>query len=1165
MAAENFKVKKGLEVGTGTTINATGINVTGVVTATQLVGDGSGLTNVVGSGSGVVVKDEGSAVGTAGTINFVGGGVAATLSAGQATITIDSGGLSDIVSDTTPQLGGNLDLNSKDITGSGDIDITGNLNISGISTFGGNATITQDLDVDGHTELDSLNVDGHTELDNLNVSGISTFAGITTVTGETLFTKQLNVSGVSTFQNNVHLLDDDKLLIGGSVGTHDGIEIYHESDQSYIVDSGTGQLFIRGAAAIHLENASGSEKFARFVQNAAAELFFNDTKRFSTSGVGVTVFDQLDVGTGTTVKSSGINVTGIITATSFSGLLVGNVQGNATSASSCSGNAATATEATNVTVTANNSTDETVYPVFVDGATGTQGAETDTGLNYNPSTGNLSATKFTGDGSGLTSIPSAQLSGALPALDGSALTNIAGSGSGIIIRHDGNVVGTASSINFSTNLDVSAISAGIVTVTASGGGSGISTANVVTDTLNVSGVSTLTGNVRIGDNASVSTSNAGDDLVVGNLTGGHGITIVSGQANGNLNFADSGSGNAGAIMYNHSENAMRFRVGGGEKLRITGAGHVGIGTEDPTDAVTSDNTKKLSVGIVSAYQFYGNGLSVAGVATATSFVGSGASLTSLNADNLGSGTIPNGRFPTTLPAVSGANLTNLPAGNLTGTVDIARIADSAVTFAKMQDVGTGVLIGRNDSGGGVMETLTAAEVRTLINVEDGATAGGGISTASSNVQVTFEILSTSSNSNGYRFSGPGNDGNDANPDLYLVRGQRYRFIQNAGSHPFEIQSTAGGSAYSTGVTNNGGNSGNIDFNVQHDAPTRLYYQCTSHGGMIGNIYITGGASWQTTDVNTSTTEEIFTNLNVGIGTDDPESRLTIFERVANSDGVKTLLSLISDKSDMTPGTRSGGAIRFLNQDDNNSAQALIQVNDPDSHSGSEALRERTADFNFKQSSGGLNSLITSLTIKGETGNVGIGTDNPNTKVHISGDSGATNILRIDTDTNAITIHDHSQFVGYIGNDSGKLFINAGGTEDTLSLRTNGASRIQITNSGIDVTGIIKFGTSNISSGTHTFTASAGSAVNVDTTAIGSATAIEYTIFISNGSNIQSQKVLIMDNGTTAYSQEFAMMSNPNMIATFSADVNGGNVRLRATPETGISGSTTIKFSKMIIE
>ena len=40
--------------------------------------------------------------------------------------------------------------------------------------------------------------------------------------------------------------------------------------------------------------------------------------------------------------------------------------------------------------------------------------------------------------------------------------------------------------------------------------------------------------------------------------------------------------------------------------------------------------------------------------------GSGASLTALNATQLGSGTGPDARFPATLPAVSGANLTNLP-------------------------------------------------------------------------------------------------------------------------------------------------------------------------------------------------------------------------------------------------------------------------------------------------------------------------------------------------------------------------------------------------------------------------------------------------------------------------------------------------------------------------
>ena len=60
----------------------------------------------------------------------------------------------------------------------------------------------------------------------------------------------------------------------------------------------------------------------------------------------------------------------------------------------------TSQTANDVTVSANNSTDETVYPVFVDGATGAQGVESDTGLTYNPSSGILTATQFTGALSG---------------------------------------------------------------------------------------------------------------------------------------------------------------------------------------------------------------------------------------------------------------------------------------------------------------------------------------------------------------------------------------------------------------------------------------------------------------------------------------------------------------------------------------------------------------------------------------------------------------------------------------------------------------------------------------------------------------------------------------------------------------------------------------------
>ena len=118
----------------------------------------------------------------------------------------------------------------------------------------------------------------------------------------------------------------------------------------------------------------------------------------------------------------------------------------------------------------------------------------------------------------------------------------------------------------------------------------------------------------------------------------------------------------------------------------------------------------------------------------------------------------------------------------------------------------------------------------------------GVSTitvpANANPHSSWDVVNNSASS--YRFTGPGQDGAEDNPNIYLVRGQRYVFKMNASGHPFQIRVANGGAAYSDGVTNNGAQTGNVVFNVQHDAPAQLYYQCTSHGGMVGNIYIVGG-------------------------------------------------------------------------------------------------------------------------------------------------------------------------------------------------------------------------------------------------------------------------------------------------------------------------------------
>ena len=112
-------------------ITGTGnINITGVVTATKFVGDGSGLSGIVASGSGVVIKDSGSLVGTAGTINFGNNLSVSAISGGSVTITASGGG------------GGT----------------------SGINTISGVVNIANDLDVDGHTNLDNVSIAGVTTM-----------------------------------------------------------------------------------------------------------------------------------------------------------------------------------------------------------------------------------------------------------------------------------------------------------------------------------------------------------------------------------------------------------------------------------------------------------------------------------------------------------------------------------------------------------------------------------------------------------------------------------------------------------------------------------------------------------------------------------------------------------------------------------------------------------------------------------------------------------------------------------------------------------------------------------------------------------------------------------------------------------------------------------------
>ena len=143
------------------------------------------------------------------------------------------------------------------------------------------------------------------------LTGLFTLAGISTVTGTTLFSKQLNVSGVSTFHGNVNLLDGDRLRIGSS----EDLQVYHDGNHSYIAENGAGDLKIQASAgSILLQRDNGHEMIKANV-GGSVDLYHNDTLRFATTSDGASVTGNLAVsGVLTYEDVTNVDSVGIVTA-----------------------------------------------------------------------------------------------------------------------------------------------------------------------------------------------------------------------------------------------------------------------------------------------------------------------------------------------------------------------------------------------------------------------------------------------------------------------------------------------------------------------------------------------------------------------------------------------------------------------------------------------------------------------------------------------------------------------------------------------------------------------------------------------------------------------------------------------------------------------------------
>ena len=76
--------------------------------------------------------------------------------------------------------------------------------------------------------------------------------------------------------------------------------------------------------------------------------------------------------------------------------------------------------------------------------------------------------------------------------------------------------------------------------------------------------------------------------------------------------------------------------------------------------------------------------------------------------------------------------------------------------------------------------------------------------------------------------------------------------------------------------------------------------------------------------------------------------------------------------------------------------------------------------------------------------------------------------------------------------------------------------------------------------------------------------VEYTIYIQNGSNSQTQKLLASRLNANIDSTQFAVMYTSSLLVQCDATISSGNILLRATPESGVTGTITYKVKREVM-
>ena len=338
-----------------------------------------------------------------------------------------------------------------------------------------------------------------------------------------------------------------------------------------------------------------------------------------------------------------------------------------------------------------------------------------------------------------------------------------------------------------------------------------------------------------------------------------------------------------------------------DEVLVVRGNRVGLGTTSPDQLLDVRGNANIT-GVTSTVNFnvtgvgtfnqikLGSGIILgnAGVITATTFSGDGASLTNIptsqwtdvgaasiyNDGSVGVGTTnpanpfqvggdPNNGIgvgfstsgnikasgiitATTFSGAFSGNLTGNVVGDVTGTASTATLANTATLAVNSQGL-TGnpsiSVTNVNASGVGTFPNLVTTDLNTV-------TLKGYNSLRAPHGTTTTIVVTVAAKTSAHRYNGSGSsngfklDGVEA-PYLTLTPGRTYRFDVSDGTnagHPlrfyYDVDKTT---QYTTGVTpsGNAGVSGSyVDLVVSDTTPSVLHYQCSSHSKM-GNSVQTG--------------------------------------------------------------------------------------------------------------------------------------------------------------------------------------------------------------------------------------------------------------------------------------------------------------------------------------